>query len=387
MHLHAVLTLCRCRRMTPPLDEEVEDNDSRLIEAKARKILEKEGCPPCYPINLEIPVRDPPEKYQAIIFYWKSFPGTGDVVLQAQLSDWKRFREFQKALRRYYWHRNFCEFVDQVRERRRKHGLGGNVCMRFDLEQSQLETWFEFQDWHLQHLKGFENNRDELRKALDNARKEAKGTGAVEDAEVYQQDLEYAEWELERHNTLLRWTEQERLAMGTGDPTPVAEEDREDRAAAPKAVQSASPITRRKKQPEAPTVRGLVRVSKAKGRKRNKPHQKRKTPEPESAINNLDTPESRIPQASKSRESKPRHTKTETRLRKVCPQRVSKTKQFTDANAKSPQRTRQRRSPDQTRSSSWQSPQRLQPHHVDTKTRLGRVSRSPGRWGFPHPTQ
>jgi len=373
--------------MTPPLDEEVEDNNSRLIEAKARKSLENEGCPPCYPIYLEIPVRDPPEKYQAIIFYWKSFPGTGDVVLQAQLSDWKRFREFQKAVRRYYRHRNFSEFVDQVRERRRRHGLGGNVCMRFDLEQSRLETWFEFQDWHLQHLKGFEKNRDELRKALDNARKEAKGTGAVEDAEAYQQDLEYAEMELERHNTLLRWTEQERLTMGTGYPTPLEEDDREDRDAAPKAVQSASPITRRKKQPEAPTVLGLVRVSKAKRRKRNTPHQKRKTPESESAIKHLDTPESSIPQASKRRESKPRHTKTETRLRQLCPQRVSKTKQFTDANAKSPQRARRRRSSDQTQSSSWQSPQWLQPPHVDIKTRLGRVSRRPERWGFPLPTQ
>lgn len=373
--------------MTPPLNEEVEDNDSRSIEAKARKILENEGCPPCYPIHLEIPLRDPPEEYQAIILYWKSFPGTGEVVLQAQLSDWKRFREFQKRVRRYYRHRDFSKFVDQVRERRRRHGLGGNVCMRFDLEQSRLETWFEFQDWHLQHLEGLGKNQDELRKALDNARKEAKGTDAVEDAEAYQQDLEYAEWELERHNILLHWTEQERLAMGTGYPTPVEEEDREDRDAAPKAVQRASPITGRKKQLEAPTVLGQVRVSKAKRRKRNTPRQKRQTPESESAIEDLDTPESSIPQAPKRRESKPRHAKTQTRLRQLCPQRVSKTERFTDANAKSPQRARQRRSPDQTRSSSWQSPQRPQPPHVIIKTRLGRVSQRPERWGFPLLTQ
>ena len=373
--------------MTPPLDEELEDNDSRSIEAKARKILENEGCPPCYPIYLEVPLRDPPKKYQAIVFYWKSFLGTGDVVLQAQLSDWKRFREFQKAVRRYYRHRNFSEFVDQVRERRRRHGLGGNVCMRFDLEQSRLETWFEFQDWHLQHLKGFEKNRDELRKVLDNARKEANGTGAVEDAEAYQQDLEYAEWELERHKTLLHWTEQERLAMGTGYPTPVEKEDREDRDAAPKAVQRTSPITRRKKQLEAPTVLSQVRVLKVKRRKRNTPRQKRKTLESESAVEDLETPESSIPQALNRRESKPRRTKSETPFRQFCPQRVSKTKRVTDANAKSPQKARQRRSPDQARSSSRQSPQRPQPPHVDINTRLGRVSRRPERWGFPIPTQ
>ena len=363
--------------MTPPLNEEVEDNNSRSIEAKARKTLVNEGCPPCYPTCLAIPLRDPPEKYQAIILYWKSFPGTGDVILQAQLSDWKRFREFQNAVRRYYRHRNFGEFVDQVRECRRRHGLAGNVCVRFDLEQSRLETWFEFQDWHLQHLEGFEKNRDELRKALDNAREEAKSTSAAEDAEACQQDLEYAEWELERHKTLLHWTEQERLAMGTGYPTSL--EDREDRDAAPKAI---SPPTRRKKQLEAPTVLGQVRVSKAKRRKQNTPRQKRKTPESGSAIEVSDTPESSIPQAPKRRESKSRRTKTKTPLRPLCPQRVSKTKRFTEANAKSPKRARQRRSLDQARSSSRQSPQRPQPPYVDIKTRLGRVSRRPERWGF-----
>ena len=116
MHLHAVLMLCR--RMTPPLDEEVENNDSRSIEANARKILENKGCPPCYHTYLEIPLRDPPEKYRAVIVYWKSFPGTGDVVLHAQFSDWKRFREYQKTVRRYYRHGNLSDFVNQVRERR-----------------------------------------------------------------------------------------------------------------------------------------------------------------------------------------------------------------------------------------------------------------------------
>lgn len=256
--------------------------------------------------------------------------------------------------------------------------------MRFDLEQSQLKTWFEFQDWHLQHLEWFEKNRDELRKALDNARKEAKGTGAAEDVEASQQDLEYAEWELERHNTLLHWTEQERLAMGTGYLTPTVEEEvRQDRDAAPKAARRGPRITRRKKQLEAPTVLGEVRVSKLKRWKRNTPRQERKTPESESAIKELDTPESSIPQAPKRREIKPRRTKTETLLRQLCPQRVSKTKRFTDASAKSSQRARQRRSPDQARSSSRQSPQRPQPPHVDIKTRLERVSRRPERWGFP----
>ena len=370
--------------MTPPLDDEVEDNESREMEAEARKTLETEGCPPCYPKYLEVPLREQPEKYQAIISYWKSFLGTGDVVLRAQLSDWKRFRNFQKGVRRYYRHRNFSEFVDQVRQRRRRHGLGGNVCLQLDLEQGRLETWIEFQDWHLQRLEGFEKHRDKLSKELNNTRGEAEDTGATEVAEACEQKLEYTEWVLKRHNTLLHWIELERLAMDTGYST-LVKEDRGNRDAASKAVRRASSTTRRKKQPEAPTVLGEVRVSKAKRTKRNMPRQKRKTPESEPGIEDLDTPESSIPQAPKRWESKPRRTKTETPLRQLRPQGVSKIKRLTDANTKSPHRARQKRSPDQSRSNSRWSPQRLQHSHLDVKTRSGRRSRRPERWGFLHP--
>ncbi|KAL9118737.1 MAG: hypothetical protein Q9187_004713, partial [Circinaria calcarea] len=78
--------------MTPPLDEEEENEESRLLEAQGRKELENDGCPPCYPPDLEIPLQNPPEKYQPIIGYWQSFPGTGDVVLRAELSEWRKRR-------------------------------------------------------------------------------------------------------------------------------------------------------------------------------------------------------------------------------------------------------------------------------------------------------
>ena len=368
--------------MTPPLDEEVENNTSRSIESQARKVLENEGCPPCYPTYLEIPLRDPPQKYRPITSYWKSFPGTGDVVLRAQLSDWKRFREFQKAVRRYYRHRTFSEFLDQVRERRRKHGLGGNACLRFDLEQSPLETWFEFQDWHLQHLEGFEKNRNELRNALDNAGQEAEGGGAAEEAEAYRQDLEHAEWELKRHNTLLHWTEQERLARDSEYPTPVEEENPDDWDATPRAVRSASASGRRKRQLEAPAVLGPVRVSKVKRGKRNTPRQERKTIESDPGIEDLDTAESSISQAPQRRDSKPRRTKTETALYRHGSQRVSKRKRFADANARTRRMTRQKRSPDQARYNRGPPPQWPRPRHVNVITRFGRVSRRPERWGF-----
>ena len=55
--------------MIPPLDEDGEDEESRVLEAQARKDLENEGCPPSYPPDLNIPLRNPPEKYEAIISY------------------------------------------------------------------------------------------------------------------------------------------------------------------------------------------------------------------------------------------------------------------------------------------------------------------------------
>lgn len=73
--------------------------------------------------------------------------------------------------------RPFNEFVDKVCERQRRHKVGGDVHLQFDVEQqSRLENWMEFQDYHLQLHEGFEKKRDELKKKLDDARKEAEGT-------------------------------------------------------------------------------------------------------------------------------------------------------------------------------------------------------------------
>lgn len=41
---------------TPPLDKEEENEESRLLEAQWCKELDTEGCPPCYPPDLDIPL-------------------------------------------------------------------------------------------------------------------------------------------------------------------------------------------------------------------------------------------------------------------------------------------------------------------------------------------
>ena len=360
--------------------------ESRLLEVQSRKELENEGCPPCYPSYLEIPLRNIPENYEAIISYWESFPGTGDVVLRAQLSDWQKFRAFQKKVRRYYRQRPFNENVNKACERQRRYGLGGDVHLQFDVDQqSRLENWMEFQDYHLQLHEGLEKERDELKKKLNDARKEVDDTdipGFDRAAEAYQQRLGYAEWKLQRHETLLQWIEQERIVMNTGYQTSV-EEDNDVRDAARKVVQATYARSRQKRRRETPTVLCNVGVSKAKPRNHIRQRRKRTTSIPEPATeDSTAAPQSSIPQVQKRQENKPRCVKTETPPRQRRPQRVSKAERSVDVNVKSLSVGRSRgngrkRSPGQALSKRQQSPQRPQSASMDITTRSGRVSRRP----------
>ncbi|KAK0768226.1 hypothetical protein LTR75_018240, partial [Friedmanniomyces endolithicus] len=160
--------------ITPPPDEEEDEEDSRVLEAQARQALESDGCPPCYPSYLDVPVRNPPEEYRQIIDYWQSFSSTDDVVLCAQRSDWRKFRESQQRLRQRYWKRPFSIYLDEIRERRRAHGLDGNVHLLLDSQQqTRQQNWTEFQDYHLRLYEWQEKKRDGLQQDLDNIRKEA----------------------------------------------------------------------------------------------------------------------------------------------------------------------------------------------------------------------
>ena len=200
------------------MDEDEENEESRTLEAQARKDLEDEGCPPCYPPDLDIPLQNPPEKYQAIIKYWKSFPGTGEVVLCAQRFDWQKFRTSQRRDRNRYRNKTFSNFVDGVRERRRRHEVGGHIHLLMGPEQqSRLETWMEFQNYHLTGLERLRKKREELENDLDNAQKEAQvSEHAAKVAGAVRQCLKHAERDLDWHKVLLQWIEQERQTMSAG---------------------------------------------------------------------------------------------------------------------------------------------------------------------------
>ena len=93
--------------------------------------------------------------------YWMSFPGTSDMPLTAQLISWRKFRAYQRQTRR-----RFKDFETTLRQRRQRHGLDGPVSLNADLEQqSALERWIEFQNYHLARLEALEKQRDGRRRS------------------------------------------------------------------------------------------------------------------------------------------------------------------------------------------------------------------------------
>ena len=135
--------------------------------------------------------------------------------------------------------------MDEVHKRRRRHRVGGDVRLLLSLEQqSRLENWIEFQNYHLKRIEGFGKKRDELKKELDNARKKTEvSKRVVDNVKTVRQELENAKRDLERHKVLLQWIEQERRIIDSGHLKPV-EEDNNDRDTTPKAARRTSTYDR-----------------------------------------------------------------------------------------------------------------------------------------------
>lgn len=213
--------------MTPPLDEEEEDTETRLLEAEARRELERDGCPPCYPADLHVPIRNPPEKYEPIIRYWQSFPGTGDVVLRAQLHDWRNFRVFQSSARHRRRNGGSNQVGNRASGRLSRCELGVNADLRPVLKEPiWLDDWEDFQKYQHHRLGRFAAKLDKLEKELNETRRRPgdRSDQAAEyvsqEADVVQHLFEVAQQDLERHKILLQWIEQERHAMVCGQDEP-----------------------------------------------------------------------------------------------------------------------------------------------------------------------
>ncbi|KAL8769042.1 MAG: hypothetical protein Q9209_004828 [Squamulea sp. 1 TL-2023] len=207
-----LLELSRQSPITPPPDHTANIARAHELEERSRKALQGAGCPACYPADLEFPLRNVPEKYN-VVSYWQSLPGTGLVVLTAQLTDWTDSYEFQKRNRRYYVPRRaFPNFVDTVRHRRRRHGLEGDVHLLPNLEQqSQLQNWIEFQNYHLNLHEDEEMKTKDERDELDTSRKSLGTSG--ETISILEGNVKYGESKLEEHSKMLLWIEQQRKEM------------------------------------------------------------------------------------------------------------------------------------------------------------------------------
>ena len=136
-------------------------------------------------------------------------------MLCAQLSDWKDFRAYQEEARQHYVQRKvFGAYEARIRERRQTHGLGGDVELELEgSRQSPWQTWIEFQDYHLQRYERSSNERSKIQETASLAR-----GGQKQDDDAYLQRLESIDWQLRRHESFLRWTEEQRYIMYTKRP-------------------------------------------------------------------------------------------------------------------------------------------------------------------------
>ena len=243
------------------------DEETRALEAQARQDLLAQGCPPCYPPNLTVPLRNPPSRYQPIISYWHSLSITDDAVLSAQRWDWAKFRDYQTTARQRYGSKKFHRYQERAAERRRRHDLPGPVHFTFDrTQQTRAETWTEYQNYHLLH-------HEELNQKLETQQTRLAAFEGLVAAGTTKQDpyalaalhsgVDACEQAIEKHQILLRWTEQQRRTMAR-EPAPPPRTLRRTSARRGRRVDGGD-ITR---------VLGPARISKT----ASKPQQQRRAP-------------------------------------------------------------------------------------------------------------
>lgn len=358
-----------------------------MFEIQTREKLKKNGCPlcypsfvetglpSCYPSELEDGLQNVLERYKAIVSYWISQFHQHDVIFRAQLSDWHRFRLYQKRVRHYYPQKRFSKFLNTVRKRREKHNLEGNVHLRFDVrQQSTLKNWTNFQDYHLQKLENLEKKRKDLKKNYDITMTTKNRDFRKQSLWALQCKLKYSEKEIRLHEILLQWAEQERMAMNINYLMPV-EEQNDDRNASSKIGQGADSGSRRKRRMKISLFLDDVKISKVKPKRSTGQVQKRATSRTEATIEDfIMALKSSIHEISRHRQIKSRSHKTEALFCQRRSQRVFKAERFVQSNAESSARPLHKRSSNQT------SFKRSQPTSENIITRSGRVSRRPTKW-------
>ena len=115
-------------------------------------------------------------------------------MFTAQLERWEKFRQFQLKNRRYFlFHSRFPEFQQKVLERRRRHGLDGDVQLLEEQDkQSKLDDWIEYQDYELLEYERLEKDLEQTQARLTSRRKALADAGLSAFEGI--QEFEFAEY-------------------------------------------------------------------------------------------------------------------------------------------------------------------------------------------------
>ncbi|KYG42067.1 hypothetical protein M433DRAFT_7454 [Acidomyces richmondensis BFW] len=199
------------KAMTPPVDEKEAVEEDQRNEIQARKELENDGCPPCYPPSMQVPLQEVPEEYQGAVEHWRTYTQWGEIVLPQQLADWRRFRSYQQYVRSYYGEKKFHRYVDRIREVRKSHSLPSDISLFWDpAQQDRLQNWVEFQSWRVRiHDEELECKLQEMQRRVDQAQETAVDMGS----NLLLGELSYAKRRVAHHAGLLRWVESQRQVM------------------------------------------------------------------------------------------------------------------------------------------------------------------------------
>lgn len=288
-------------------------------------------------------------------------------MLCAQFNDWERFRRYQAIRRRYSQRRPFSDFKDDIRRRRLEHGVQGDVHLQPDSkQQNRLQNWIEFQDYHFRKHEKFNREIADLQKELEEE---------PHDASIIRGRIASIERLRKMHDILLQWNEQQRTAMDAQQLPLIGEDDDGNSL---KTGQRPSDVGRRKRQPEAHSVLGKARVSKAKHQRRGRRSQ-HEVQGPAPAVEHAKHPQTEI-SLSQGRKTKPRGTK-DAALRQIRPQKVSKARVSAKrSSTKPPCDADQQQATSQVKSRrrKLSQPSQLTPELKIRKSR--RVTRKPTRW-------
>ncbi|KAL8931149.1 MAG: hypothetical protein Q9208_000253 [Pyrenodesmia sp. 3 TL-2023] len=377
----------------PPPDDEEQKRQGLALEQQKRESLEEEGCPPCYPPRMEYPLKGELGEYEGIIKYWQWF---SSFVLGQQMADWEQFRAWQARVRRHYVRQGtFPTYQDKVRDRRQRYQLPGGASLLPDEgQQNRLENWIEFQDYHLGIHEGYEKvlKKEENELQLAHEKTYPDIAARTEDIRVFQIRIETQVAKIERHDNLLRWIEQQRVAMVAEQDSTVdaAQMPTEEVGTQEESSHEPTPRNSKKKPKPAnvlgPKPAGISKMNLRPRRPKNLPNSGNASvgtsgaatrPQLLLAVLVPTTNSSRGKKATSVRQ--PRAQKAPKTVKPKGKGKQSSGRNTMSQPAKKAQKDT-RRNPNQT-TQSRNATQTLAP--LVHKTRSGRISKRPDRFGFP----